>query len=62
MKATGGVGQHWEDGRVVGEKRVHEALSDGDRRDQEKAKQTVLHVVGRGQRDSTAYFIEKNKR
>jgi hypothetical protein len=38
---------------------VYEALSDGDRRDQEKAEHTVLHVVGRGQGDSTAYFIEK---
>jgi hypothetical protein len=39
---------------------VHEAVSGGDREDQEN--EAVLHVVGRRWIYSTAYFIEKNKR
>lgn len=57
LKAAGGVGQNRKDGRIVGEKSVHEAVSGSDREDQEN--EAVLHVVGRRQIYSTAYFIEK---
>ena len=64
LKAAGSVGQDREDRGVVGEKRVHEAVGGSEKAEAEQAKGCVLHVVhvvGRGYRDSTAYFAEKNR-
>jgi len=45
MKAAGRVWQHGKDGRVVGEKRVHEGVRHGHDQEREEAKQSVVHIL-----------------
>jgi hypothetical protein len=59
LEAARGVGQHGEDGGVVGEKSVHEGVRAGHDQERKKTKQAVLHVERRARRQATAYFIEK---
>jgi len=45
MEAAGRVWQHGEDGRVVGEKRVHEGVRHGHDEEREETKQSVVHIL-----------------
>ena len=50
LKAAGSVGQHREDGGVVGKKRVHEAVGGDEKAEAEQGNGCVLHglhVTGR---------------